>query len=296
MLLAIRSGLVSSLKGISGSEARRVSITTKTASRAMPPTIGPSAASVSQPFNPASTTPNTSTIWPIVNVSAPARSKLAPSRALRRSLTTAYATSAVAIAIGGLIKSTQRQLSTSVMIPPSRTPAAPPSPFIAAHRPIARCSCGPGANDEVMIASEHAAIRAPPRPCTARATISISRPGAAPPTSEASPNRSSARTNIRRCPKWSAARPPNIKKPANVIAYASTIHCSSGAENPRFNWIEGSATLTMLRSRITMNWATQQTTRSHAEPEPCLFSVSAGVAAVTPGFAVVSVLMRTENP
>ena len=62
MLLAIRSGLVSSLNGISGSEATRVSITTNTASRAMPATIGPSAAAVLQPLSPASTTPNTSTI------------------------------------------------------------------------------------------------------------------------------------------------------------------------------------------------------------------------------------------
>ncbi len=30
------------------------------------------------------------------------------------------------------------------MIPPNSIPAAPPRPFIAAHAPIARCSCGPG--------------------------------------------------------------------------------------------------------------------------------------------------------
>ena len=68
------------------------------------------------------------------------------------------------MAIGGLISRTQRQLSASVMTPPSSTPAAPPTPFIAAHRPIARCSAGPAANEEVMIASELAAISAPPKP------------------------------------------------------------------------------------------------------------------------------------
>jgi hypothetical protein len=53
-----------------------------------------------------------------------------------------------------------------------------------------------------------------------------------------------------------------------VIAYASTTHCSAGEEKPRSDWIEGSATLTMLRSRITMNCATQQTASSQPEPFP----------------------------
>ncbi len=104
------------------------------------------------------------------------------------------------------------------MMPPNSIPAAPPSPFIAAHAPIARLSCAPGANEEVMIASEQAAISAPPTPCAARAAISVVRSAATPPASEASANTSSAITNIRRCPKWSAARPPSIRKPANVIA------------------------------------------------------------------------------
>src|SRR5947209_7822610 len=39
-------------------------------------------------------------------------------------------------------------------------------------------------------------------------------------------------------------------------------HWRSAEEKLRLDWIEGSATLTMLRSRITMNWATQQTTRT----------------------------------
>ena len=92
MLLATRNGLVSSLKGIKGSEATHVSIATNTPSRAMPPMIGPSAAVVSQPAKPASTTPKTKTIWPIVSVSAPARSKVRGGwdpESLRRSLTTA---------------------------------------------------------------------------------------------------------------------------------------------------------------------------------------------------------------
>src|SRR5947207_1206286 len=91
-------------------------------------------------------------------------SKLVRGSPRRRSATTLSAISAAASAIGGLISSTQRQLRASVMIPPNSTPAAPPSPFIAAHRPIARWSWGPGGNDEVMIASEDAAINAQLQP------------------------------------------------------------------------------------------------------------------------------------
>ena len=50
-------------------------------------------------------------IEPMVNVSAPAMSKLPPRRR-RTSLTNLHATSAAAIPIGGLIKSTQRQVSS----------------------------------------------------------------------------------------------------------------------------------------------------------------------------------------
>ena len=103
--------------------------------------------------------------------------------------------------IGGLMSRTQRQLSAWVMIPPNSTPAAPPRPFIAAHRPIARFSRGPGGNVEVMIASDEAAMNAHEKPCTPRATISIVVSCAAPPANEAIENRISAETNVRRWPK-----------------------------------------------------------------------------------------------
>jgi hypothetical protein len=107
---------------------------------------------------------------------------------------------AAATAIGGLISRIQRQLNASVRTPPSSTPAAPPTPFIAPHSPIARWRAGPAGNDEVMIASEQAAISAPPKPCTPRAMISVCLSGARPPASEAAANTASAATNTRRCP------------------------------------------------------------------------------------------------
>ena len=51
-----------------------------------------------------------------------------------------------------------------------------------------------------MIASEEAAMNAQLKPWTPRATISIWRLTAAPPTSEVIENRISAATNTRRCP------------------------------------------------------------------------------------------------
>ena len=104
------------------------------------------------------------------------------------------------------------------MTPPNRTPAAPPAPFIAAHRAIARCRSGPAANVEVMIASEQAAMPAPPSPCRARARIRTPLVGAVPPISDASAKVNSARANVRRWPNTSAARPASIRKPAKAIA------------------------------------------------------------------------------
>ena len=145
-----------------------------------------------------------------------------------------------------------------------------------------------------MIASEQAAIRAR-RSLPARGR----RPA---PPGWARPLRSSrrGRTGSARRRTCSAGRggrphrPPSIRKPAKAIAYASTTHCRSGAENPRLDWIDGSATLTMLRSRMTMNCATQQTASSHAVPEPGLLCGRGGLG--NSGPAVTSTLTRTGGP
>ncbi len=149
--------------------------------------------------------------------SAPPRSKLLAAPSRRRSTTTERAISAAAMPIGRLISSTHRQVSSSVMIPPSSVPVAPPAPFIAPHRPIARWRSGPAANEEVRIASEQAAITAPPKPCRARAPMSTPWLGASPPASDASANRSRPVTNGRRPPTMSAMRPLSIRNPAKVM-------------------------------------------------------------------------------
>src|SRR5215831_17407521 len=67
--------------------------------------------------------------------------------------------------------------------------------------------------------------------------------------------------NIRRRPNRSAARPPRISRPPKAIAYAVMIHCTASAGNPSSVSMDGSATLTMLKSRTTMNAAVRMRAR-----------------------------------
>ena len=58
---------------------------------------------------------------------------------------------------------------------------------------------------------------------------------------------------MRRRPNRSAARPPSIRKPANVSVYALMIHCWLVAERSRSARIFGRATFTIDTSSTTMN-------------------------------------------
>ena len=110
----------------------------------------------------------------------------------------------------------QRQLIADVRIPPSSTPAAPPAPPIAPQMPTARLRAAPSVKVVVRIDSDAGAITAPPRPWTARATMSTVRLSANPPARLESANSTRPATNTRRRPRRSAARPPSSRKPAKV--------------------------------------------------------------------------------
>src|SRR2546429_4412284 len=56
-----------------------------------------------------------------------------------------------------------------------------------------------------------------------------------------------------------ASRPASSSRPPNAIRYAFTTQASPDWEKPRAYWIEGSATFTMVWSRITMRTATHST-------------------------------------
>ena len=63
-------------------------------------------------------------------------------------------------------------------------------------------------------------------------------------------------------PNMSASRPPSNRKPPKVTAYPLTSHCNVVVATWRPCWIEGSATLTIVKSSTTMNWAIAKVTRS----------------------------------
>jgi hypothetical protein len=102
--------------------------------------------------------------------------------------------------------------------------SAAPRPPIAPRAARPRLRSEPSGSAEVMIASVAGETTAPPKPCSARAPISIERVSASAQASEDMTNRAVPATNTRRRPSRSADRPPSIKKPAKVIVYALTTH------------------------------------------------------------------------
>ena len=74
--------------------------------------------------------------------------------------------------MGTLTKSTQRQSSHSVSMPPASRPIAPPPAETPANTPNARLRSGPSWKVVVISASEVGEAIAPPTPCRARAASS----------------------------------------------------------------------------------------------------------------------------
>ena len=114
-----------------------------------------------------------------------------------------------------------------------------------------------------MIASETANIPAPPMPCAPRARISQSGDCAAPQSAEAAVKSAIATRKTRLRPSRSPSEPALSIVAASVSAYASTTHCRSVKEVFSSLSIFGSATLTTVMSRSSMNTATH-TTAQHA--------------------------------
>ena len=68
--------------------------------------------------------------------------------------------------------------------------------------------------------------------------------------------------NIRVRPIRSASRPPSSRKLPNAIRYAFGTQVSDEAEKSRSVLIAGSATATIVASRIIMSWPRQTTARA----------------------------------
>ena len=127
--------------------------------------------------------------------------------------TSRSAASTMPTPIGTLMKKIHSQESVSVRIPPSSRPTALPPDAIAAQIERALVRSAPSAKLVVMTASAAGDMSAAPRPCAARAPISISSEDAKPLTSEATEKSVAPAMKRLRRPKRSAARPPSRRKP-----------------------------------------------------------------------------------
>jgi hypothetical protein len=120
----------------------------------------------------------------------------------------------------------------------------------------------PSANVVVTIESAAGDTNAAPRPWIPRATINAVSLCASPQTSEATVKRTTPARKIRLRPIRSPARPPSSRKPPKRSAYELTIHWRFASDMSRSLWIDGSATFTIVASRMTMNCARQTRTRT----------------------------------
>ena len=95
----------------------------------------------------------------------------------------------------------------------------------------------------------------------------ISRPGstARPPAMLATTNTASPIRYSLALPYASASRPPSSKNPPKATAYALISHCSVVVATCNPCWIDGSATLTIVKSSTTMNCAINSVS-SNANP------------------------------
>ncbi len=211
-------------KGVIGSLAR-VSMKANASSRTTATTKDPMARPLCQSFSAARMKPYTSATMPSVEVSAPAMSKRPGWRS--DSLMYIGVRTAISTPMGTLTKSTQRQSSHSVSMPPASSPIAPPPAETAANTPNARFRSGPSGKVVVMSASDVGDAIAPPTPCSARATSSCQGSWASPPSSEAAVNSRMPVMKTRRRPRMSPARPPRSSRPPKVRVYALTTHVRS---------------------------------------------------------------------
>jgi hypothetical protein len=109
---------------------------------------------------------------------------------------------------------------------------------------------------------------AAPTPCRNRAATSIPAFTASPHSSEASVNRAMPATNTRFLPTRSPSRPASSSRPPKAIRYAFTTQGRLAGVKPRLSWIVGSATATMLPSKMTISMLVQSTISASRRDPP----------------------------
>ena len=179
----------------------------------------PSKPSVCADVQPASlplTMAYTASISEAVTVTAPPTSSLAPAACPGASGSSTRLAAYTPAPIGRLTRNTQCQLSAPVSRPPASTPMLPPPAHTKPYTPIAFARSAGSVKRFMITDSAIAETTAPPRPCTARATMSTACDPASPQASEASVNTAIPSRKSRRWPYRSPSRPPSSRKPPKV--------------------------------------------------------------------------------
>ncbi len=147
-----------------------------------------------------------------------------------------------------LTRNTARHDTASMSQPPRNGPAALATPASPDHAPMARPR-SPTWNDAEMMARLPGTSNAAAAPCTARAAISRSADGAAPQSSDATPNPHRPTRNTRRRPNRSPSEPPSTSSDPSVSRYAVITHCNDANPTSKSAPIAGSAAFTTVPSR-----------------------------------------------
>ena len=105
---------------------------------------------------------------------------------------------------------------------------------------------------------------------------------------EAAVKITSPRTSIRRRPARSPIVPATRISAASTTTYALTTHCRFAAVTPSSDWIEGSATFTIVTSSSSMNCATHDAAsvpsrRAGVSPATCIDSADGHACRRYPG-------------
>ena len=158
-------------------------------------------------------------------------------------------------AIGAIAKKMLRQSDTWSSQPPTIGPSAIAAPVIAPHRPIARARSPRSVNTLVSSDRVEGNTIAAPTPITARAAISWPGLSISPPARLARPNTDRPARSIPLRPNRSERLPTASTDPANSRLNASTTHCSCEFDACSSRTSVGSATLTIVVSRLITNAA-----------------------------------------
>src|SRR5262249_7015135 len=160
--------------------------------------------------------------------------------------------------------------------PPAIGPSTIPTPALAPHTPSAAARCRRPVNTLVSSDSVAGNIIAAPRPITARAAVSCPIVVASEPARLAVPNTPRPASSIPFRPRPAPRLPAASTTAAQVRAYASAHHCRPVVVAPTWRTRAGSATLTMVVSRLMISAARHSVTRMSPLPfmtgllSPCI--------------------------